>query len=285
MISARRLLVTVEQLDDKTYRRARQALLASGELVLLSGVGGRGNTNQWEIPDPRLLAGEPRTPTAGRRVPPPPGARPLIASVTAHVSTTSQESPAGCNVEAVSPAGKGGQGQTLFSATEAETPAERAAKPRQKPRRRTRARGRNPRTKEPNTTPPNPPQGRSDAGSITIEEAYTTSRGRTRHRRVNVSLDDVRRALRVPAASDHADWERIRKLLTKSVSSGIYAIWFDPVELIGIDPDGALVLDVPSELRGWLQDRFSRVIDDAAKTAGRATRIADVAQSTAMGAR
>ena len=86
-------LCSAAGLADKTYRRARQALLASGELVLLSGVGGRGNTNQWEIPDPRLLAGEPRTPTAGRRVPPPPGARPLIASVTAHVSTTSQESP------------------------------------------------------------------------------------------------------------------------------------------------------------------------------------------------
>ena len=321
-------LCSAAGLADKTYRRARQVLLASGELVLLSGVGGRGNTNRWEIPDPRLLAGEPRTPAAGRRVPPPPGARPLIASVTAHVFTTSQESPASCNVEAVSPAGKGGQGQTLslekrptltgvsgakrghdqtFSRQNVDpdrgfrrkgrsgsdtffphrggNPGRKGGKtPAKTPAPNARA-GKEPQNQGTKHHPPNPPQGRSDAGSITIEEAYTTSRGRTRHRRVNVSLDDVRRALRVPAASDHADWERIRKLLTKSVSSGIYAIWFDPVELIGIDPDGALVLDVPSELRGWLQDRFSRVIDDAAKTAGRATRIADVAQSTAMGAR
>jgi hypothetical protein len=106
-------LCSAAGLADKTYRRARQALLALGELVLLSGVGGRGNTNQWEIPDPRLLAGEARSPAAGRRVPPPPGARPLIASVTARVSPTSQESPASCNLEAVSPAGKGGQDQTL----------------------------------------------------------------------------------------------------------------------------------------------------------------------------
>ena len=313
-------LCSAAGLADKTYRRARQALLASGELVLLSGVGGRGNTNRWEIPDPRLVAGELRTPAAGRRVPPPPGTRPLIASVTARVSATSQESPASCNLEALSPAGKGGQdqtlslenrpnltgvsgakrghdqtlsrqnrriptwvlarkggqGQTLFAPTEAETPAERAAKTQAKtPAPNARA-GREPQNQRTKQHPPNPPQGGSDAGSITIEEAYTTSRGRTRHRRVNVTLDDVRRALRVPAASDHADWERIRKLLAKTVSSGIYAIWFDPVELIGIDPDGALVLDVPSELRGWLQDRFSRVIDDAAKSAGRATRIADV---------
>ena len=54
-------LCSAAGLADRTYRRARQALLASGELVLLSGVGGRGNTNRWEIPDPRLLAGEPGT--------------------------------------------------------------------------------------------------------------------------------------------------------------------------------------------------------------------------------
>ena len=106
-------LCSAAGLADKTYRQARQALLASGELVLLSGVGGRGNTNRWEIPNRRLLAGEPRTPAAGRRVPPPAGARPLIASVTAPVSATSQASPASCNLEAVSPAGKVGQDQTL----------------------------------------------------------------------------------------------------------------------------------------------------------------------------
>ena len=38
---------------DRTYRRARKTLLASGEVVLRCGSGGRGNTNCWEIPDPR----------------------------------------------------------------------------------------------------------------------------------------------------------------------------------------------------------------------------------------
>jgi hypothetical protein len=63
---------------DRTYRRARQALLGSGELNLLSGVGGRGNTNHWQVMDPRQVAGEARRPSSGRRVAPPAGARPLV---------------------------------------------------------------------------------------------------------------------------------------------------------------------------------------------------------------
>jgi hypothetical protein len=80
--------VTTERLcaaagvKDRTYRRARIALLASGELVLRRGTGGRGNTNCWEIADPRSLAGE--VPAASRRrVAPPAAQRPLVASVSA----------------------------------------------------------------------------------------------------------------------------------------------------------------------------------------------------------
>jgi len=36
---------------DRTYRRARCGLLDSGELVLVSGIGGRGNTNVWTVSD------------------------------------------------------------------------------------------------------------------------------------------------------------------------------------------------------------------------------------------
>ena len=64
---------------DRTYRRARTALLESGRLDLVSGAGGRGNTNVWTVRDPHdggdALAA--RTP---RRVAPPAGARPLVAS-------------------------------------------------------------------------------------------------------------------------------------------------------------------------------------------------------------
>ena len=68
-------------LTDRTYRRARIALLASGEFVLHGGVGGRGNTNNWAIPDPRSLAGEPPA-TNRRRLAPPAGQPPLVASVS-----------------------------------------------------------------------------------------------------------------------------------------------------------------------------------------------------------
>ena len=77
---------------DRTYRRARQALIASGELLLLSGVGGRGNTNRWQIQAPRLLAGESRRTSSARRVPPPAGARPLVGPL---VELAADEAPAG----------------------------------------------------------------------------------------------------------------------------------------------------------------------------------------------
>ena len=40
---------------DRTYRRARTALLASGQLELISGAGGRGNTNVWTVRDPHEI--------------------------------------------------------------------------------------------------------------------------------------------------------------------------------------------------------------------------------------
>ena len=139
----------------------------------------------------------------------------------------------------------------------------------------------NPRTKE---HPPNPPEGGRSQNSITIEETYTTTRGRTRSRQVNVNLDEVRRALGIPGPSDFADWARIREVLAETVSEDTFAVWIEPVKLIAIDQHGALVLDAPPDLRSWLSGRFARLVERAAESAGRATRIADVAQSAAMSA-
>ncbi len=88
----------------------------------------------------------------------------------------------------------------------------------------------------------------------------------------------------MPRTSDFADWGRIRGLLAETVSQDTFAVWIEPVTLIAIDADGALVLDAPPELRSWLSDRFARLIERAAERSGRATRIADVAQSAAMSA-
>ena len=99
---------------------------------------------------------------------------------------------------------------------------------------------------------------------------------------MNVDLDEVRRAFGVPGPCELADWARIRELLAEAVSADTFAVWFEPVKVIAIDRDGALVLDAPPELRSWLSGRFARLIEHAAERVGRATRIADLAQSAAM---
>jgi len=80
-------LCAVAGIADRTYRRARAALLATGELELVSGAGGRGNTNVWTVRDPRA-SGDACTARAPRRVAPPTGARPLVASATSPVAPT-----------------------------------------------------------------------------------------------------------------------------------------------------------------------------------------------------
>ena len=87
---------------DRTYRRARTALLESGRLDLVSGAGGRGNTNVWTVRDPRGGGDElaARTP---RRVAPPADARPLVASAS---SPHAQEQASGAEE-------KGGHDRTV----------------------------------------------------------------------------------------------------------------------------------------------------------------------------
>jgi hypothetical protein len=70
-------------LADSTYRRARAALMASGELTLVTMGGGRARTNGWLLRDPRTDEA-PRVAIAPRiRVAPRPAARPLVAAVHA----------------------------------------------------------------------------------------------------------------------------------------------------------------------------------------------------------
>jgi hypothetical protein len=66
---------------DSTYRRARAALLASGEVALEAAGGGRAKTNRWVLRDPRLGNPEPVLAPLGR-VAPSRSARPLLATVT-----------------------------------------------------------------------------------------------------------------------------------------------------------------------------------------------------------
>jgi hypothetical protein len=85
-----RRLCAAAGLSETTYRRARSALLASGELLLRSGRGGRGKANCWEIADPRAGADE-AAPAGRRRVAPPAGQRPLVASMSSAAATAARQ--------------------------------------------------------------------------------------------------------------------------------------------------------------------------------------------------
>ena len=216
---------------DRTYRRARVALLASGELIVTERGGGRGRTNTWHLPD--LRSHNPAGVIARAKRPiPPASARPLVgvahsetgmeaetvqpdaldpgggAGNPGHDQTLCDQNPGQdrtlsaakgpglTGVSAVNP----GQNRTLFEETPAQTPAETPA-----PYARAGREPQNPRIRK---DPPNPPEGGSDRGGILIEEEYVTARGRRRRRAVRIDLDEVRRELETPRVDDRRDWDR-----------------------------------------------------------------------------
>jgi hypothetical protein len=301
------LLCTAAGISDRTYRRAHRPLLTSGELVLRSGTGGRGNTNRWEIPDPRRHAdGSP--PAAPRRVAPSAGVRPLVTSVIPAVdpevampvhddgavvldggveggqdrTVSAQNGPDLSGVwlenrpELSGVSEKGCQVRTVSSETPAKTPAKTPAG--SAPYARAGREPQNPRT----IHPPRPPQGGTGSGSVLIEEVCVTDRGRKRRRTVRVDLDDVRRRLVRPTAGDRADWRRVRDELLNAVGESTYAIWLEALELIAVDKAGVLVVSAPAQTRSWLAVRFWRLIAACAEVVGRQLRLADEPEAKAM---
>jgi hypothetical protein len=320
-----RQLCAAAGLSETTYRRARTWLLASGELMLRSGSGGRGKANCWEIADPRACVGE-AAPVGRRRVAPPAGQRPLLASVSSAAATTAQERP-GSEVDDVDshaedriveavrgggdrapsarnrPVGggvsrgkgaagrthsghnrpvsggvslrKGAAGRTVSSVTPPQTPPET-------PPPNARA-GREPKNPRASQHPPTPLKGGSAARSVLIEETYLTERGRKRKRHVRVDLEEIRRRLGLPTAIDHEDWGRTGTLLRNSVGESVFAIWLEPIKLIAIDSQGALVIAPPPATRDWVQKRFGRLLSDCARRASRELRFVDDGERAAFG--
>ena len=301
---------------DRTYRRARTALLASGRLELVSGAGGRGNTNVWTVRDPREAATRAlperhgvwrRRPARGRwwprRAHPQSrlklrigvGGRPKravrIGQLTAENSPilTGVSGAKGGHDRTVSPekcpvltgvsGAKGGQDQTLFELAPLETPAETPAKT---PAANARAgkEPQNPRTKK---DPPSPPEGGSPPDAIFVEETYVTAHGRKRRRSVRVDLDEVRRHLGIPGLVDRDDWEQVRNELRELVGDSTFEIWLQPLELIAVDPVGTLVIAAPAATRGWVEQRFSRVLARCAEQQSRALRLANEPERRAFG--
>jgi hypothetical protein len=103
-----------------------------------------------------------------------------------------------------------------------------------------------------------------------------------RRRAVTIDLQQLRRRLRTPAPGDVQDWKQARQLLAGEVQPHVFAIWIDPLELIGVDHDGALLLACPERLSDWISRRFWPVIARSAAHAGREIRLAEEAQRLAL---
>jgi hypothetical protein len=280
----------------KSYQRAKTELLGSGELVLVNGVGGRGNTNAWVVTDPRARDGA-IAQRAPRRVAPPPGVRPLLGVAPARTAARAAEERSsgvagkGGQAQTVSPrnclrltglsGAKGGQDQTLSDPVAPESRAQRVVKRVVKTRglnARAGSEPLNPRTGD----PPDPPEGGSPAESVLIERTFISERGRKRKRLVPVDLAAVRRGLDPPGPGDREDWEQIRELLGARLGEDMFAIWLGPLELIALDA-GVLVIAAPSETVSWVRDRYGRLLSDTAERTGRELRLAEEPERMAFG--
>jgi hypothetical protein len=291
-------------LADSTYRRARSALLASGEVELVEDGGGRGRLNRWQVRAADAGATAPAS-APRRRRPPAPDARPLLAPVPVEApgrervadvddaagagekrpvltGVSEQKGPVltgvsgrkGPVLTGVSP-GK----SPVLTGVSAENPAET---PPQTPPPYVRA-GReplNPRIRN----PPTPQGGSRPAGDLFIEETFRTPHGRTRRRQVPVDVDAVCAGMTRPGPADDLDWQRMRQLMAERLGESMFEIWLAPIELCAVDGDGTVILVAPQEMRAWVVQRYQSVIDGAARMVGRRARIADAVESAAIAA-
>ena len=281
-------------LANSTYRRARSALLASGEVELVEDGGGRGRMNRWRV----LAAAGGQSTAPGRRPrrrAPVPGQPPLLSPVRSKPTAAVAARP---RVPGA-PAG-GEKGPNLSGATDRKGPnlsgvsppkspdvsgvsgVNPAKTPPKTPPPHTRA-GRQ--TLNPGTrNPPDPPAGGSTGHSVIIEEDFVSDRGRRRRRSVRVDLDEVRRGLEVPRAEHLSVWRQIRDQLQRRVGEDMFAIWLEPVELIAVDRDERLVIAAPAPTADWTSKRFSRLIAATASEIGHGFRFANEAERHALAA-
>jgi hypothetical protein len=278
-------------LANSTYRRARAALLASGDVSLDGDSGGRGRTCRWSVRAPADLTTKPVV-ARKRRVAPRPGARPLVATVPSGAGASADNGPSlsgvsaekGPDASGVSAvkgpilSGVSGMSPSL-SGVSGLNPAKTLP---QAPPPNARA-GREPRNSGTRGHPPTPLKGGTRARCVVLEETYLAERGRKRTRHVRVDLDEIRRRLGLPAATDDDDWRRICALLRQTVGESVFAIWLEPIELIAIDSQGALVIAPPPATRAWVQTRFGRLLSECAQRVPRELRFADDAERAAFG--
>ena len=116
-----------------------------------------------------------------------------------------------------------------------------------------------------------------------VEQIYITERGRRRRRMVRIDLDEVRRGLGLPMATDRGDWQQMRELLERTVGTSTFEIWLEPVELIAVDDERRLVIAVPAATASWTAKRFGRLLTTCAERVGRELRFASEPEVNALG--
>jgi hypothetical protein len=183
-------------LANSTYRRARAALLRSGEVSVYDDSGGRGRTSHWTIRRPTELATDPIVKRV-RRVASPPGGRPLLAAATSGSVDRAESGPILNGVSAGkgpilngASAGKGPIASGVSDANGSEAERGFRVKPRQNPATNPatqRARGKGTQEPQNQRTPPNPPEGdqlsslrrsRGDLSHRARSQAQATRSGR-----------------------------------------------------------------------------------------------------------
>ena len=292
-------------LADSTYRRARAALMASGEVELVEDGGGRGRTNRWHVIDPAGSVGVPAVASRRRRTAGP-NVRPLLSPVHAeagrdaafaetevaarvlskspivtgisdqkHPDLTEVSGGKGPSLTGVSPQ-KGPVRTGLSGGNTSNTPPETLP-----PNARAGRQPLNPRTRN----PPSPPQGGSEpVGDLFFEATYLTPRGRRRRRKVAVDVAAIWAGLVAPSAADSRDWLRVRELLSKRLGATMFEIWLGAIGLRAVNTEGSLILVAPDATRKWVRERYGWLIARAAEQIGRRVIIADAARAAAIAA-
>lgn len=271
-------------ISDRTYRRVGEGLISSDEVAVDISCGGRGRLNRWVVVDPRARGLGSAVAVGPRRVAPPAGARPLVATAPRNrpaLSGVASGNP--CQDQTV-PAEKRPplsgvstrkpcQAQTLWPQTPAETPAQTPA-----PYVRV---GREPQNPSTTADPPTPLAGGLASDSIVVEETYVTDRGRKRRRRVVVDLVAVRKRLAAGNGAERAAWSEVRAFLLNTVGESQFEIWLAPLELIAVDGE-TLVVAAPQATVSWVRSRFGRLLDAAAQRVGRPLRLAGEVERAAV---
>jgi hypothetical protein len=83
--------------------------------------------------------------------------------------------------------------------------------------------------------------------------------------RDSIVLREARQAeeRETPAARDA--WEAARAAIKRAVPESTFAIWIEPIEVLG-EEDELLLLNAPTGIRAWCERRYAGLIGEAIRT-------------------